>query len=179
MQSTQTSDLEQDITISKTRVKQEMHVLQKIGERLIKLNSNQLEECLLPNPLFEAIIEAKQIRKNGARRRQIQYIGKLMREVDVSLIKEKISTWDGLSKEHAARIHQIERWRKSLLEDKDSFSEFAGLHPSANLQRIRTLMRNTHKEAISGKPPKSFRALFQELQLSIPKNKEQKDITIE
>ena len=179
MQSTQTSDLEEDTTISKTRVKQEMHALQKIGERLIELNSNQLKECLLPDTLFEAIIEAKQIRKNGARRRQIQYIGKLMREVDISQIKEKISTWDGLSKEHTAWIHQIERWRKSLLEDKDSFSEFAGLHPDANLQRIRTVMRNTHKEMLSSKPPKSFRALFHELQLSIPKKKEQKDMAIE
>ena len=179
MQSTQTSDLEKDTTISKTRVKQEMHALQKIGERLIEFNSNQLKECLLPDTLFEAIIEAKQIRKNGARRRQIQYIGKLMREVDISQIKEKISTWDGLSKEHAAWIHQIERWRKSLLEDKDSFSEFARLHPGANLQRIKALMRNAHKEMLSSKPPKNFRALFHELQLSIPKNKEQKEMAIE
>ena len=179
MQSTQTNDLEHDTTTSKTRVKQEMHALQKIGERLIELNSNQLKECLLPDTLFEAIIEAKQIRKNGARRRQIQYIGKLMREVDISRIKEKMSTWDGISKEHTAWIHQIERWRKSLLEDKDSFSEFAELHPDANLQRIRTLIRNTHKEALSGKPPKSFRALFHELQLSIPVTNEQKDVVIE
>ena len=97
MQSTQTNDLEHDTTTSKTRVKQEMHALQKIGERLIELNSNQLKECLLPDTLFEAIIEAKQIRKNGARRRQIQYIGKLMREVDISPIKEKMSIWDGIS----------------------------------------------------------------------------------
>ena len=124
MQSTQTNDLEHDTTTSKTRVKQEMHALQKIGERLIELNSNQLKECLLPDTLFEAIIEAKQIRKNGARRRQIQYIGKLMREVDISPIKEKMSTWDGISKEHTAWIYQIERWRKILLEDKDSFYKF-------------------------------------------------------
>ena len=56
MQSTQTNDLEHDTTTSKTRVKQEMHALQKIGERLIELNSNQLKECLLPDTLFEAII---------------------------------------------------------------------------------------------------------------------------
>jgi len=179
MQSTQTSDLKQDATISKTRIKQEMHALQKIGERLIELNSNQLKEFFLPDTLFEAIIEAKQIRKNGARRRQIQYIGKLMREVDISPIKEKISTWDGLSKQHTAWIHQIERWRKSLLEDKNSFSEFAGLYPNANLQRIRTLTRNTHKETLSDKPPKNFHALFHELQLSIPKTNEQNDMVIE
>ena len=179
MQSTQTNDMEQDTTSSKTRVKQEMHALQMIGERLIGLNSNQLKECLLPDTLFEAIIEAKQIRKNGARRRQIQYIGKLMREVDISPIKEKMSIWDGISKEHTAWIHQIERWRKSLLEDNDSFSKFAGLHPDANLQRIRTLIRNTHKETLSSKPPKSFRALFHELQLSIPKKKEQEDMATE
>jgi len=178
MQNTQSNNLEQDTTISKTRVKQEMHALQKIGERLIELNPNQLKEFFLPDTLFEAIIEAKQIHKNGARRRQIQYIGKLMREVDMSPIKKKLSTWDGVSKQHTAWIHKIERLRNSLLKDKNTFAEFARLYPGANLQRIRTLTRNTHKEILSGKPLKSFRALFHELQISIPETTEQNDVVI-
>ena len=169
MQDTQPNNLEQDITISKTRVKQEMHALQKIGERLVELNPDQLKEFFLPDTLFEAITEAKHIHKNGARRRQIQYIGKLMREVDINPIKKKLSIWDGISKQHTAWIHQIERWRNSLLKDKNAFAEFARLYPDADLQRIRTLTRNTHKEMLSGKPLKSFRALFHELQISIPK----------
>jgi ribosome-associated protein len=177
MQNTHPNNFKQDTTISKTRVKQEMHALQKIGERLIELNPNQLKEFFLPDTLFEAIIEAKQIHKNGARRRQIQYIGRLMREVDISPIKKKLSAWDGISKQHTAWIHQIERWRDSLLKDKSSFAEFARLYPD-DLQRIRTLTRNTHKEMLSGKPLKSFRNLFHELQINIPKTTEQNDEVI-
>ncbi len=178
MQNTQSGNLKQDATISKTRVKQEMHALQKIGERLIELNPNQLKEFFLPDTLFEAIIEAKQIHKYGARRRQTQYIGRLMREVDISQIKKKISAWDGISKQHTAWIHQIERWRNNLLKDRNAFAEFARLYPDANLQRIRTLTRNTHKEMLSGKPLKNFRTLFHELQINIPKTTEQKDVVI-
>ena len=178
MQNTQSNNLKQDTTISKTRVKQEMHALQKIGERLIELNPNQLKEFFLPDTLFEAIIEAKQIYKNGARRRQIQYIGRLMREVDIGPIKKKLSTWDSISKQHTAWIHQIERWRDSLLKDKSSFAEFARLYPDANLQRIRTLTRNTHKEMLSGKPLKSFSTLFHDLQINIPKTTDQNDVVL-
>ena len=174
----QSNNLKQDTTLSKTRIKQEMHALQKIGERLIELNPNQLKEFFLPDTLFEAISEAKQIHKNGARRRQIQYIGRLMREVDINPIKKKLSTWDGISKQHTAWIHQIERWRDCLLKDKSSFAEFARLYPDANLQRIRTLTRNAHKEILSSKPLKSFRALFHELQINIPKTTEQNDVVI-
>ena len=168
----QSNDLKQDTTISKTRVKQEMHALQKIGERLIELNPKQLKELSLPDTLFEAIIEAKQLRKHGARRRQTQFIGKLMRDINIDPIKKKLSAWDGISRQHTAWIHQIERWRNSLLNEKNAFAEFAQQYPNADLQRIRTLTRNVHKEMLSGKPPKSFRTLFHELQITIPKNTE-------
>tara|TARA_Y100001960_G_scaffold290224_1_gene330686 strand:- start:1196 stop:1735 length:540 start_codon:yes stop_codon:yes gene_type:complete len=179
MENNQSNNQKQDTIASKTRIKQEMHSLQKIGERLIDLNSNQLMEFRLPDKLFEAIIQAKKIQKNGARRRQIQYIGKLMREIEVTKIKEKLSTWDGISKQHTAWIYQLERWRKNLLKDKNYFAKFAQQYPDANLQRIRTLIRNTHKEIIYGKPPKNFRALFHELQISIPKITDQENIKID
>ena len=171
----QPNDLKQDTTISKTRIKQEMHALQKIGERLIKLNPKQLKELSLPDELFEAIIEAKKIRKYGAHRRQTQFIGKLMRDINIDRIKKKLSAWDGISSQHTAWIHQIERWRNSLLNEKNAFAEFAQQYPDADLQRIRTLIRNVHKEMSSGKPPKSFRTLFHELQKNIPETTEQND----
>ena len=178
MQNVQTNDLKQKTTISKTRLKQEMHALQKIGERLIELNQKQLEELSLPDKLFEALIEAKKIRKHGAHRRQIQFIGKLMREIDIDPIKIKLSVWDDVSKRHTAWIHQIDRWRNSLLKDKNAFAEFARQYPNADLQRIRTLTRNVQKETLSGKPLKSFRTLFHELQMNIPKTNEKNDMDI-
>ncbi len=178
MDNTQSNNLEQD-TLSKTRMKREMHALQNIGERLIELNRNQLKEFCLPDTLFEAIIQAKKIKKNGARRRQIQYIGKLMREIEINRIKEKLATWDGISNQHTAWIYNLERWRKNLLKDRNAFTEFALQYPEANLQRIRILIRNTHKEMNYDKPSKSFRALFHELQISIPKNTYQKNMNID
>jgi len=178
MQNNLNINLEQDSTTSKTRIKQEMHALQKIGERLVELNPTQLAEFCLPDTLMDAIIAAKQIRKHGARRRQIQFVGKLMREVDVGPIQKKLSTWDSVSLQHIAWIHLVERWRNCLLKDEHAFTEFGQQYPTANLQRIRTLTRNTHKERLSNKSLKNFRALFHELQISIPETSEQNDTVI-
>lgn len=176
MEKNNPDNLNQNTVISKTRIKQEMHSLQRIGARLTELNSKQLEEFHLPQILLEAIFEAKKISKYGARRRQIQFIGRLMREVDINPIKKKLLIWDGLSNQHTAWLHQIEYWRNSLLKDKSAFSEFAQQYPDANLQRIRTLTRNIKREMFSGKPLRSFKTLFQELQLSIPKTTKQNDL---
>lgn len=178
MQNDLNNNLEQDLRTSKTRIKQEMYALQKIGERLIKLNPKQLAKFCLPETLKDAIIEAKQIRKHEARRRQIQFVGKLMREVDVGPIQKRLSTWDGVSLQHIAWIHLVERWRNYLLKDKHAFAEFGRQYPTADLQRIRALTRNAHKESLSKKSLKSFRALFHELQTSIPETSEQNDTTI-
>lgn len=88
MQNDLKDDPEQDIAPSKTRRKQEMHALQDIGEQLVELNSKQLAELDLPEALMDAIVEAKRLRKHEARRRQMQFIGKLMREVDTAPIRE-------------------------------------------------------------------------------------------
>lgn len=178
MQTELNENLELEPKTSKTRIKREMHALQKIGERLAELNSKQLAELYLPNTLSEAIIAAKQMRKREAQRRQFQYIGKLMRNIDVESILKILSTCDGTSTQHVAWIHSIERWRDSMLNNKQAISEFGQQYPTADLQRIRTLARNTHKETLSNKPPKSFRALFHEIQRSIPKTFKQKDTII-
>ena len=169
MQTKLNENLESEPKTSKTRIKREMHALQKIGKQLVELNSKQLAEFSLPNTLFEAIITAKQKHKREAQRRQFQYIGKLMRNIDVEPILKRLSTCDGASKQHVAWIHLIEHWRNSILNSKHAISEFGQQYPTADLQRIRTLARNTHKETFSNKPPKNFRALFHEIQRSVPK----------
>lgn len=178
MQTDPNNSLEQDFAASKTRIKQEMHALQKIGERLVELNPKQLAEFCLPKTLKDAIIEAKQLRKREARRRQIQFVGKLMREVDVGPIQKRLSTRDGVSLQHNTWIHLVERWRNCLLKDKHAFAEFGRQYPTADLQRIRALTRNAHKERLSNKSLRSFRALFHELQTSIPETSEQNDTAI-
>lgn len=168
MQKKLENDLEQSPPPSKTRRKKEMHALQDIGERLVQLDLKRLHELDLPETLTDAIIEAKRIRAHGARRRQLQLIGKLMRDVDAAPIQEKLDLLNGITLQHAARLHLLERWRDRLLADERALTELGQTYPGADLSRLRTLMRNANSEKLANKPPKSFRALFQELQRIIP-----------
>jgi ribosome-associated protein len=152
---------------SKTRRKKEMHALQDIGEQLVALDIKQLNELDLPETLMDAILDAKQIQKHGAYRRQMQYIGKLMRNIDVLSFQEKLAIWQNLKLQQTARQHLLEHWRDRLLSDEKAFTEFSQKYPAADIQRLRMLMRKTHKEKFENKQPRSFRALFHELQAII------------
>lgn len=157
-----------DDFVSKTRRKKQMIALQDLGEALVSLNSAQLEELPLSDDLWDAVLEAKRITKWGALRRQMQYIGRLMRDVDAAPIQDKLAAWQSSSREHAARLHRLERWRTRLLEDETALDAFVRENPGADSQRLRALVRNARHEAAAGKPPKSFRALFQALREAIP-----------
>lgn len=145
---------------SKTRRKQEMHALQDIGEQLVALNRERLAKLHLPESLMDAVAEAKRLTRHEAIRRQMQYIGKIMRTVDAAPIQAQLDAWNGASREEAARLHLVERWRERLLADEHALGELAAKHPGADLQQIRTLVRNAHRERAANKPPKSSRALF-------------------
>ncbi len=147
-----------------------MHALQDMGEQLIQLDIKRLTELDLPEMLADAVLEAKRIHKHGALRRQMQFIGKLMRNVDVAPIREKLDAWNGLSSQHTAWLHLLERWRARLLADELALGELGQEYPSADLQKLRLLTRNAEKEKLANKPPKSFRMLFHELQKIIPED---------
>ena len=114
----------------------------------------------------------KNINKFGAQRRQMQYIGKLMREVDTAPILAKLDAWKGKSQQHIAYMHQLERWRDRLMENDNALTELLAAHPQADAQRLRTLIRNAQKEMEAGKPPKSYREIFQVLREIIPNRRE-------
>ena len=153
---------------SKTQRKKAMHELQSLGERLVALNAEQLARVELPELLREAVQEAARVKGHESRRRQMQYIGRLMREVDPEPIRETLAAWEGRSRVHAAREHDIGRWRERLLEDQAAISEFARLSPGADLQHLRTLVRQALAEREAGRAPKSYRELFRALRESIP-----------
>ena len=146
---------------SKSQRKRDMNALQDIGAELLELNDQQLAGIDLPENLRAAVTEARKLRANGARRRQLQYIGKLMRQVDPAPIREKLDGFRSTSAAETARLHRIERWRERLLEDPAAVAEFIAAHPGTDSQQLRTLIRNTAEERARGKPPKHFRALFQ------------------
>jgi len=161
-------DAEAPLPLSKTKIKQQMHDLQAVGEQLVGLSPDKLAELDLPENLVDAIHDMKRISKFGAQKRQRQYIGKLMREVDAAPIIAKLEAWSGTSREHAVWLHQIERWRDRLLAGEEALTELLAAHPEADAQRLRTLMRNAHKEREQNKPPKSFREIFQVLREIMP-----------
>ncbi len=157
-----------DQPISKTQRKKNMHALQYLGEQLVALKPAQLEQLDLTEKLRDAVIDARKMKKNEARRRQMQYIGRLMREIDAAPIRQKLGSVLSPQKQHQAWLNLIERWRKRLLADEAALAELIQVHPQADAQQLHLLVWNTQSEAALGKPPKSFRALFQELQELIP-----------
>ena len=155
---------DEDLPPSKTKRKQEMHSLQDLGGALIDLSKDKLKQLNLPEDLLTAIMLAKKLlNTRGAQRRQLQYIGKLMREVDPAPIQAKLDAWSGVSKAETTKLHQLERWRERLLSDDSALSELMNNYPGADAQYLRTLIRNAHKEQLNNKPPKSSRALFKSL----------------
>jgi ribosome-associated protein len=158
-----TPDVQDEEKPSKTQRKRAMHELQALGERLVELNSEQLAAVALPEGLREAVEQVRRITRHEARRRQLQYIGRLMRSVDPEAIREKLKAWDGVSAEETARVHRIERWRERLIEDDGAIGALASAHPGIDTQRLRALVRNTREERNAGRPPRAYRELFRAL----------------
>ncbi len=146
--------------VSKTKLKAEADAQQAIGKKLVDLPKDRLMKLNLPEALFEAVLEAKRITANGAIRRQMQYLGRLMRDIDSTAIVDQLQRWEGKHNEENARFHTLERWRIRLLSDNNAVSEFLGQYPHTDSQQLRTLIRNAQREELANKPPKSSRELF-------------------
>jgi len=158
---------------SKTQRKREMHDLQALGAELVLLNDDQLASIELPESLLDAVNEARRVTKFEAKRRQLQYIGKLMRSIDPEPIRARISAWKSVSTAHTARLHLIERWRTRLLEDDAAMTELLSDYPGADAARLRLLVRNAAREREAGQAPKSYRALFKLLNDVIVEEREE------
>lgn len=145
---------------SKTRRKKDMHALQSLGEALVELSPEQLQSVEIPESLRDAVLDAKRLNKHEARRRQMQYIGKLMRGVDAGPIRAKLDEYAGRSAVATAALHRAERWRDRLMDDEQAFSEFAQAYPHADLQPVRTAVREARKERAAERPPRHYRELY-------------------
>jgi ribosome-associated protein len=159
---------EEELPPSKTKIKKQMHDLQDLGAELVALGKDQLAQLDIPESLFDAIREMHRINKFGAQRRQMQYIGKLMRDVETAPIIAKLNAWKGISQQHIGYMHQLERWRERLLESDTALTELLAKYPETDVQHLRALIRNAHREKEANKPPKSFREIFQVLREIIP-----------
>jgi ribosome-associated protein len=146
--------------LSKTRRKEAMHALQDIGKALVALPANKLAQLPLPEELRQAVEDCRRFTKHEAIRRQLQYIGRLMRGVDAEPIVRQLAAWRGDSDEEKALLHRIERWRDRLIEHDDALTDFLRDHAEADATQLRQFIRNARHEAAQGKPPRSSRALF-------------------
>src|SRR5574343_478876 len=141
-----------------------MHALRDLGDELVELSVGRLKRMDLPENILAAVRDCQKITAHGARRRQIQYLGKLMRGVDEEPIRAGLALVRGESAAEVARLHRLERYRTRLLADETVLTEIAATWPDADLQYLRQLRRNALKEQELNKPPKNFRAIFQALQ---------------
>jgi len=146
--------------VSKTQRKKEMHALQALGAALVELGEAQLDALELPEGLAQAVREAKRIRSHEGRRRQMQYIGRLMREIDAVPIRARLDALGGQSAAAAAHHRRLEALRERLIGDDGALTDYVASHAGADLQELRTLIRNARREQEEGRPPRAYRELF-------------------
>ncbi len=158
---------------SKTQLKREMHELQELGAELVALPAEQIAAMELPERLLDAVLEAQRMTKFEAKRRQLQYIGKLMRFVDPAPIRERLAAWKSVSAAETAQLHLVERWRERLLADDEACTELLQQYACRDTQRLRTLMRAAREERQANRPPHHYRALFQFLREMLSKRGDQ------
>lgn len=160
---TPSADVQEASRPSKTRRKAEMDALQSLGEALVGVDPARLAELELPDRLAEAIAETRHITQREARRRQIQFIGRLMREVDPAPIRVRLAQWTDAPNREKARLHAIERWRERLLADARGLDDLCAQYPEADHGAFGALVEQAHREHVRGAAPRAYRALFKAL----------------
>jgi ribosome-associated protein len=149
--------------VSRTKKKQQVEELQKLGAALVALGPALLDALDLPAPLLAAVREAQRIRSNEAKRRQMQYIGKIMRSVDPEPVRAALAAVTRRSAVSRAEQKRLENWRERLIGDDTALTAFVSEHPGADPQVLRTLIRNARKEIAESKPPRAQRELFRQI----------------
>jgi ribosome-associated protein len=145
---------------SKSQRKREMTALQDLGESLLRLSTAELARIDLPPELREAIAEMARTGSHEARRRQRQYIGKLMRQVDPEPLRAAIGDATGESKQAVALMHRCERLRDALLADDGALDGVLAELPGADVQQLRSTIRAARREHGAGQPPRHARQLY-------------------
>ena len=152
---------EEIIWVSKTEMKTDMEALQKLGEELVSLKPSVLDKFPLSEDLAQAIKDAQRF-KNEAKRRQLQYIGKVMRSVDPEPIQAALDKVRNKHSQATAELHKLEQLRDRVVAEGDTaISDVMEMYPEADRQRLRQLARQANKEKSANKPAKASREIFQ------------------
>ena len=156
-----TEDHEDSYFVSKSQRKRDMDALQDLGKKLTEYAPARLKKVPMSDNLREALKEMAKLTANGARARQLQYIGRLMRSEEADPIRTALEAIEGKSHTEIARMHRLEKLRERFLEDETMLTEIGNEFPGVDLARMRQLRRNAIKERAENKPPKAFREIFQ------------------
>ena len=148
---------------SKSARKRAMHDLQALGEALVVLDPARLAALDLPERLADAIARARAITKHEGRRRQLQYVGRLMRDIDPAPVQAALDGWNRGTAAERARFAALERWRERVLDDAGGLADFVAAHPGAQPALLERLVADARAERLRGGPPHKYRALFREL----------------
>jgi ribosome-associated protein len=155
---------------TRTDLKKESAELQKLGEDLLNLAADPMAKLALPDRLVEAIAEAKRITNFEGKRRQMQFIGKLMRQLSpeqIEAIRAALQAQHMPSRQETALLHHAEKWRDQLIANDDAVGQWLNLHPATDSQQLRSLVRQARKDAKPEKPGeaprhgRAYREIFQ------------------
>lgn len=158
------TDYEEQPGISKSQRKRDLHELKTLGWKLLEFSDDALRQLLLPDKLLEAIRTAKQINSHGARKRQMQYIGKLMRDIDNAPVRAAIAAREHQQDINTREFHLLEELRDRLIAEGDSvLPDVLAQFPHTDRQHLRKLVRQARKELETRQPPRAARQLFRYL----------------
>ncbi len=150
--------------VSKSQRKREATAAQELGRKLLELDIDALRSIELPDNLLAALEEARRIKKHGALKRQLQFIGKIMRKLDLEPVEAAYNQLSNHYQQDIRQFHHIEKWRDRLLAEGDTaLGALLEEAPQADRQHLRQLIRQSKKESQANKPPKSAREIFRYL----------------
>ena len=146
---------------SKSAKKREVEALQVLGAKLVELSADQIKKIDMPEELRAALKEAHRLApRTEGMRRQLQFIGRIMRKVDPAPLQAALDKIAGLSAAENARMHQRERLRDRFIADEKVIDEIVAKFPNADIQYLRQQRRNAIREHELKKPPKAYREIF-------------------
>jgi ribosome-associated protein len=157
-------DFPADERPSKTQLKKQSHDLQALGKELAELPEDRLAALPAEERLIEAVREYKRTRSHEGKRRQMQFIGKLMRLADVEPLREAVAAFKLPGAKETLALHQAEAWREQLVSDDEALTRWMSEHPETDTQQLRALIRACRKDGAL--PPeqrhgRAYRELFQ------------------
>ena len=158
---TDSNEFEDEELISKSQLKRDSQALQDMGSQLVEMPEGQLNKFELPENLKDAIYEARRLKNREGKRRQLQYIGKLMRTADISFIQRTLDMMDHQSQTYRQHFQQLENWRDRIInEGATAIEALIEKYPQGDRQQLRNLQRQASRELAEKKAPTAARKIF-------------------